>query len=167
VKNSLLLLPVSLPRALEVCRLPHHHSDPFHRLLIAQAQAEELTVSGVGKGAAAGGRSATQSAGGATTLVDCCRGKARAGDQLVDDCAPCALYSTTLFERPLFLGKSILCAKTAAATTPPPVPRETEVVLSSLLPSRACLRFSEHQTECHKGEGLANFRDGGREWLFL
>lgn len=106
MKNSLLLLPVSLPRALEVCRLPHHHSDPFHRLLIAQAQAEELTVSGVGKGAAAGGRSATQSAGGATTLVDCCRGKVRAWDQLVDDCAPCALYSTTLFERPLFLGKS-------------------------------------------------------------
>ena len=79
MKYSLLLLPVNLPHALEVCRLPHHHSDPFHRLLIAQAQAqaEELTVSGIGKGAAAGGRSATQSAGGATTLVDCCRGKSQ------------------------------------------------------------------------------------------
>ena len=77
MKYSLLLLPVNLPHALEVCRLPHHHSDPFHRLLIAQAQAEELTVSGIGKGAAAGGRSATQTAGGATTLVDCCRGESQ------------------------------------------------------------------------------------------
>ena len=38
------LLPVDLPHALEVCRLPHHHSDPFDRLLIAQAQVEGLTL---------------------------------------------------------------------------------------------------------------------------
>jgi len=41
----------------------------------------------------------------------------------------------------------------SSATTPPPLRRETQVLLSRLLPSRACLRFSEHQTECHKGWG--------------
>jgi PIN domain nuclease of toxin-antitoxin system len=38
------LLPVDLSHALEVRRLPHHHSDPFDRLLIAQAQVEGLTL---------------------------------------------------------------------------------------------------------------------------
>jgi len=37
-------LPVSLGHVLEVGRLPHHHGDPFDRLLIAQALVEGLTV---------------------------------------------------------------------------------------------------------------------------
>ncbi len=38
------ILPVSVTHALEVRRLPHHHSDPFDRLLIAQAQIEGMTI---------------------------------------------------------------------------------------------------------------------------
>jgi PIN domain nuclease of toxin-antitoxin system len=38
------LLPVSAEHAWQVRRLPHHHGDPFDRLLIAQAQIERLTI---------------------------------------------------------------------------------------------------------------------------
>jgi PIN domain nuclease of toxin-antitoxin system len=38
--NRFLPLPVSIPHALEVQRLPGHHRDPFDRLLIAQARCE-------------------------------------------------------------------------------------------------------------------------------
>lgn len=37
-------LPVSVAHALAVEELPHHHSDPFDRLLVAQARAEGLTL---------------------------------------------------------------------------------------------------------------------------
>lgn len=37
-------LPVTHSHALAVAVLPHHHRDPFDRLLIAQAQLENLTV---------------------------------------------------------------------------------------------------------------------------
>ena len=37
-------LPISTEHALVVEHLPHHHSDPFDRLLIAQAQLEKLTL---------------------------------------------------------------------------------------------------------------------------
>ena len=37
-------LPVTLRHAGGVERLPLHHRDPFDRLLVAQAQAEELTL---------------------------------------------------------------------------------------------------------------------------
>ena len=37
-------LPVTLQHANTVSALPHHHGDPFDRLLIAQAQAENLTI---------------------------------------------------------------------------------------------------------------------------
>lgn len=37
-------LPVSHRHALRVSRLPDHHRDPFDRLLIAQAQLEDLTI---------------------------------------------------------------------------------------------------------------------------
>jgi PIN domain nuclease of toxin-antitoxin system len=38
------LLPVSPAHALRVASLPLHHRDPFDRLLIAQAQAENLAI---------------------------------------------------------------------------------------------------------------------------
>ena len=37
-------LPISTDHALAVEHLPQHHSDPFDRLLIAQAQLEGLTL---------------------------------------------------------------------------------------------------------------------------
>jgi PIN domain nuclease of toxin-antitoxin system len=37
-------LSIDLRHALEVERLPHHHTDPFDRLLIAQAMSEGLTM---------------------------------------------------------------------------------------------------------------------------
>ena len=37
-------LPISHDHALRVYALPRHHKDPFDRLLIAQAEAEGLTV---------------------------------------------------------------------------------------------------------------------------
>lgn len=42
--NGFTVLPVSLRHAVVAGRLPLHHKDPFDRLLIAQAQVEELTV---------------------------------------------------------------------------------------------------------------------------
>jgi PIN domain nuclease of toxin-antitoxin system len=38
------LLPVTLAHTAEVARLPHHHRDPFDRMLIAQARAEGLAL---------------------------------------------------------------------------------------------------------------------------
>ena len=37
-------LPIEHGHALHVASLPHHHRDPFDRLLIAQAQIEQLTI---------------------------------------------------------------------------------------------------------------------------
>jgi PIN domain nuclease of toxin-antitoxin system len=37
-------LPVQHSHALHVGSLPHHHADPFDRLLIAQAQLENLSI---------------------------------------------------------------------------------------------------------------------------
>lgn len=37
-------LPIQFRHALAVGKLPHHHRDPFDRLLIAQALAEGLTI---------------------------------------------------------------------------------------------------------------------------
>jgi PIN domain nuclease of toxin-antitoxin system len=37
-------LPVELEHAAAAARLPAHHNDPFDRMLIAQAQAERLTL---------------------------------------------------------------------------------------------------------------------------
>jgi PIN domain nuclease of toxin-antitoxin system len=37
-------LPVHISHALAVEHLPHHHNDPFDRLLIAQAKIEGLTL---------------------------------------------------------------------------------------------------------------------------
>jgi len=38
------LLPISLSHAAAVAFLPHHHRDPFDRMLIAQAQVERVTL---------------------------------------------------------------------------------------------------------------------------
>ncbi|MBS1879702.1 MAG: type II toxin-antitoxin system VapC family toxin [Actinobacteria bacterium] len=38
------LLPVEAEHAWRVRDLPHHHGDPFDRLLIAQAQVEQLAI---------------------------------------------------------------------------------------------------------------------------
>jgi PIN domain nuclease of toxin-antitoxin system len=38
------LLPISINHLIELEKLPHHHRDPFDRLIIAQSIAENLTV---------------------------------------------------------------------------------------------------------------------------
>jgi PIN domain nuclease of toxin-antitoxin system len=38
------MLPVFLSHALQVAVLPHHHRDPFDRLLIAQSQIERVPL---------------------------------------------------------------------------------------------------------------------------
>ena len=40
--NALQILPVELPHVLGLQALPHHHADPFDRLLIAQAIADTV-----------------------------------------------------------------------------------------------------------------------------
>jgi PIN domain nuclease of toxin-antitoxin system len=42
--NGIQLLSIDLPHIWALERLPHHHRDPFDRLLIAQAQNEGLTL---------------------------------------------------------------------------------------------------------------------------
>jgi len=42
--NQIQLLPVELRHTLRVIDLPWHHRDPFDRLLVAQCQAEGLTL---------------------------------------------------------------------------------------------------------------------------
>lgn len=44
VQAGLVVLPVEWSHAAAVERLPHHHDDPFDRLIIAQAQAEGLSL---------------------------------------------------------------------------------------------------------------------------
>jgi len=43
-KNGLQLLPITLDHLLALDALPHHHKDPFDRLLIAQAQVESMSL---------------------------------------------------------------------------------------------------------------------------
>ncbi len=42
--NGFVELPLSARHAAEAGALPRHHDDPFDRMLIAQAQSEELTL---------------------------------------------------------------------------------------------------------------------------
>lgn len=44
VQAGLIVLPVDWSHAAAVEGLPHHHDDPFDRLIIAQAQAEGLSL---------------------------------------------------------------------------------------------------------------------------
>lgn len=43
-KSATTSLPIEQAHALQVSMLPHHHRDPFDRLIIAQAQLEGLPV---------------------------------------------------------------------------------------------------------------------------
>jgi PIN domain nuclease of toxin-antitoxin system len=42
--DGILTLPILVPHLHQHRRLPHHHHDPFDRLVIAQALAEDLTI---------------------------------------------------------------------------------------------------------------------------
>jgi PIN domain nuclease of toxin-antitoxin system len=42
--NSIQILPVNLPHIFALDKLPVHHRDPFDRMLITQAQLENLTI---------------------------------------------------------------------------------------------------------------------------
>jgi len=42
--SSITPLPIQHSHALRVASLPHHHADPFDRLLVAQAQLESLDI---------------------------------------------------------------------------------------------------------------------------
>lgn len=42
--NMIQGLPIQISHALHVFNLPHHHRDPFDRIIIAQAQLEKLPV---------------------------------------------------------------------------------------------------------------------------
>ena len=44
VLNSIQSLPIQVSHALHVFNLPHHHRDPFDRMLVAQAQLEDLPI---------------------------------------------------------------------------------------------------------------------------
>lgn len=43
-QNRFEVLPIDLTHALRVALLPDHHKDPFDRMLVAQAQVENLTI---------------------------------------------------------------------------------------------------------------------------
>jgi PIN domain nuclease of toxin-antitoxin system len=43
-ENRIDVLPVQMSHALHVHALPHHHRDPFDRMLVAQAQLEKMTI---------------------------------------------------------------------------------------------------------------------------
>jgi PIN domain nuclease of toxin-antitoxin system len=43
-EGGFVALPISLAHGVAAGRLPHHHEDPFDRMLIAQAIAEGLTI---------------------------------------------------------------------------------------------------------------------------
>lgn len=43
-KSNFLRLPISFDHASAVTHLPHHHKDPFDRMLVAQAQVEGLAL---------------------------------------------------------------------------------------------------------------------------
>jgi len=43
-ENHIELLPISLTHLLSLYNLPHHHRDPFDRLLVAQALVEDAAI---------------------------------------------------------------------------------------------------------------------------
>ncbi len=46
-RNGIRLLEIEVRHVLEILRLPHHHRDPFDRLIAAQARVEDIPVIGV------------------------------------------------------------------------------------------------------------------------
>ncbi len=49
IEKRFTLLPVTLRHTQMIESLPHHHRDPFDRMLVAQAQVEGLTIVTVGR----------------------------------------------------------------------------------------------------------------------
>jgi PIN domain nuclease of toxin-antitoxin system len=43
-ESGILSLPITEEHALSIAELPMHHADPFDRMLVAQAQLENLTI---------------------------------------------------------------------------------------------------------------------------
>jgi PIN domain nuclease of toxin-antitoxin system len=43
-KAGIEIIPIETSHALEIEKLPHHHKDPFDRMLVAQAIAENLII---------------------------------------------------------------------------------------------------------------------------
>jgi PIN domain nuclease of toxin-antitoxin system len=43
-RNSFIELPIEVQHAVAAAELPRHHNDPFDRMLVAQAQIEDLTL---------------------------------------------------------------------------------------------------------------------------
>ncbi len=43
-RNQLWVLPIGLPHILRLETLPYHHKDPFDRIIIAQALAEQVPI---------------------------------------------------------------------------------------------------------------------------
>jgi PIN domain nuclease of toxin-antitoxin system len=43
-ENGMVLLPITIEHAAAVADLPHHHRDPFDRLLVAQAISEGIPI---------------------------------------------------------------------------------------------------------------------------
>jgi PIN domain nuclease of toxin-antitoxin system len=43
-ENGISILPVSLPHLWQLATLPSHHNDPFDRMLVAQASADNLAL---------------------------------------------------------------------------------------------------------------------------
>lgn len=44
IQSDFSLLDISIARIRQISQLPQHHADPFDRLLLAQAQVEELMI---------------------------------------------------------------------------------------------------------------------------
>ncbi|MGC3988430.1 MAG: type II toxin-antitoxin system VapC family toxin [Chthoniobacteraceae bacterium] len=44
LENAFQLLPIHLDHITHIASLPHHHGDPFDRMLIAQAEIEDLQI---------------------------------------------------------------------------------------------------------------------------
>lgn len=44
LESNFLPLAISFDHAAAVAKLPYHHADPFDRMLVAQAQVEQLTL---------------------------------------------------------------------------------------------------------------------------
>ena len=43
-RHALTFLAIGFTHTARVCELPHHHADPFDRMLVAQAQVEGLSL---------------------------------------------------------------------------------------------------------------------------
>lgn len=44
LQNNIAILPIAMEHTFKIKTLPHHHRDPFDRMLIAQAMVDGLTI---------------------------------------------------------------------------------------------------------------------------